>query len=252
MDIKDATSPRRSAQLRPREMVTSTLAQKILSGEFSPGIQLPTEVEMSKEMGVSRTALRESVRMLAGKGLIESRPRIGTVVLPSEQWNHLDSDILAWRERLPPDIHFIRALTEARQVIEPAAAEMAALRADGTDLGRIQTAYNRMCGGQTDDIEGTVSADEDFHLSILRASKNEIFASFGAVIGSALRMSFRLTTRAAQNFSASLATHGAVLEAIRMRDAARSRELMTVLIDLAARELDSIATHITSSEDRQP
>lgn len=240
MAIKKA-KPLRNAQPRPREMVTSTLAQKILSGEFSPGTQLPTEAEMSQEMAVSRTALRESVRMLAGKGLIASRPRIGTIVLPSEQWNHLDSELLAWRERLPPDVNFIRALTEARQVIEPAAAAMAALRADGTDLGRIQTAYDRMCGGQTADIEGTVAADEDFHLSILRASKNEIFANFGAVIGSALRMSFRLTTRAAQNFSASLATHGAVLEAIRMRDATKSRDLMTGLIDLAAHELNSIA-----------
>ena len=223
-------------------MVTSTLAQKILSGEISPGSRLPTEAELSEELSVSRTALRESVRMLAGKGLIESRPRIGTVVLPSEQWNHLDSDVLAWRERLPPDIKFIRALTEARQVIEPAAAEMAALRADGTDLGRLQTAFDRMCAGQTDDIEGTVEADEDFHLSILMASKNEIFANFGAVIGSALRMSFRLTTRAAQNFSASLETHGAVLEAIRMRDTAKSRELMAQLVALAAHELDCIAT----------
>ncbi|XDA98867.1 FadR/GntR family transcriptional regulator [Sulfitobacter sp. LCG007] len=236
------TKPLRSISPRQREMVTSTLARKILSGEISPGSRLPTEIELSEEMEVSRTALRESVRMLAGKGLIESRPRIGTVVLPSEQWNHLDSDIIAWRERLPPDATFIRSLTEARQVIEPAAAEMAALRADGTDLGRIQAAYDRMCAGVRGDIEGTVEADEDFHLSILMASKNEIFANFGAVIGSALRMSFRLTTRASQNLEASLETHGAVLEAIRMRDAASAHELMTGLVALAASELNRIAT----------
>lgn len=244
--------PLRSAPPRQRELVTSTLAQRILSGKLAPGSRLPTEAELSEEMAVSRTALRESVRMLAGKGLIESRPRIGTVVLPSQQWNHLDSDILAWRERLPPDVGFIRALTEARQVIEPAASEMAALRADGTDLGRIQAAYDRMCAGRTDDIESTVEADEDFHLSILMASKNEIFANFGAVIGSALRMSFRLTTRAAQNFSATLETHGAVLEAIRMRDTAKSRALMTELIELAARELDSIAARERPPRKPQP
>ncbi|KUP94639.1 FadR/GntR family transcriptional regulator [Tritonibacter horizontis] len=247
-----AINKAKPAPPRQREMVTSTLAQRILSGEFSPGSRLPTEAEMSEEMAVSRTALRESVRTLAGKGLIESRPRIGTVVLPSEQWNHLDSDILAWRERLPPDVNFIRALTEARQVIEPAAAEMAALRADGTDLGRIQTAYDRMCAGQTDDIESTVEADEDFHLSILMASKNEIFANFGAVIGSALRMSFRLTTPSAQNFSASLDTHGAVLEAIRMRDSAKSRDLMAGLIALAARELNTLAARTTSAPKPDP
>ncbi|MGI3171052.1 FadR/GntR family transcriptional regulator [Pseudooceanicola sp. C21-150M6] len=231
----------RSATPRQREMVTSTLARRILSGEFAPGARLPTEAELGQEMDVSRTALRESVRMLAGKGLIESRPRIGTVVLPSEQWNHLDSDILAWRESLPPDVAFIRALTEARQVIEPAAAEMAALRADGTDLGRMQEAYDRMCDSQALDLDATVGADEAFHLSILMASKNEIFANFGAVIGSALRMSFRITAQASENFSASLDTHGAVLEAIRMRQADKSRELMTELISVAAQDLARVA-----------
>lgn len=222
---------------RQREIVTSTLARRILSGEFAPGSRLPTEAELGLEMDVSRTALRESVRMLAGKGLIESRPRIGTVVLPQEQWNHLDSDILAWRESLPPDVGFIRSLTEARQVIEPAAAEMAARRADGTDLGRIQAAYDRMCASVDGDLEEKVDADEAFHVAILVASKNDIFANFGAVTGSALRMSFRMTTRASENFSATLEKHGAVLEAIRMRQADQSRKLMSDLINVAARDL---------------
>jgi DNA-binding FadR family transcriptional regulator len=230
----------RNAPPRQREVVTTTLARRILSGEFAPGSRLPTEAELGEEMDVSRTALRESVRMLAGKGLIESRPRIGTVVLPSEQWNHLDGDILAWRESLPPDLGFIRALTEARQVIEPAAAEMAARRADGTDLGRIQAGYDRMCASLGADIEETVNADEEFHFSILMASHNEIFANFGTVIGSALRMSFRLTARASENFAATLATHGAVLEAIRMRQADRSRELMSELIGVAESDLDRV------------
>ena len=190
---------------------------------------------------MSRTALRESVRMLAGKGLIESRPRVGTIVLPPTRWNHLDGDILAWRESLPPDLVFIRSLTEARQVIEPAAAEMAAARADGSDLGRMQEAYHRMCTARGDDIDATVSADEAFHFAILMASKNEIFANFGAVIGSALRMSFRMTAEASENFADSLDTHGEVLEAIRMRQGDTARTLMAQLIDVAARDLARVA-----------
>ncbi|WP_323765975.1 FadR/GntR family transcriptional regulator [Marinovum sp.] len=226
----------------PREIVTSTLARMILSGEIAPGERLPTEDALRQKMDVSRTALRESVRMLAGKGLIESRPRIGTVVLPATRWNHLDGDILAWRETLPPDLVFIRSLTEARQVIEPAAAEMAAQRADGSDLGRMQEAYQRMSAARDDDIDAIVAADEAFHFAILLASKNEIFANFGTVIGAALRMSFRMTTQASENFADSLHTHGDVLEAIRMRESETARRLMAGLIGVAARDLGRAAS----------
>lgn len=234
--------PRQRGQGGAREIITSTLARMILSGAVQPGHRLPTEEQLGEQMDVSRTALRESVRMLAGKGLIESRPRVGTIVLPPSNWNHLDSDVLAWRETLPPDLNFIRALTEARQVIEPAAAEMAAERADGSDLGRMQDAYSRMCASSSDDIEAAVAADEAFHFAILMASKNEVFANFGAVIGSALRMSFRVTTEASENYTSSLQTHGDVLEAIRMRKGPKARALMENLIGVAAHDLSRVAS----------
>lgn len=224
---------------RPRERVTSTLAKLILSGEIAPGNRLPTEAELGEQMAVSRTALRESVRMLAGKGLVESQPRIGTVVLPQSQWNQLDPDLLAWREDLPPDIEFIRALIEAREVLEPAAAAFAARRATGQDLGKIADAFEAMCAAEAraDSIEASVEADEAFHLAILMASHNAVFANFAAVIGSALRSSFRLTTSASENYSATLQMHGDVLEAIRMRDSARAEKLMSQLISVASRDL---------------
>lgn len=222
---------------RPREHVTSTLGKKILSGEVAPGSKLPTEAELGESMSVSRTALRESVRMLAGKGLVESRPRVGTVVLPQSNWSQLDPDLLAWREDLPPDLPFIRSLIEARLVIEPAAASFAAERATGRDLGRMQAAYDEMRMADLGDIESSVSGDEAFHLSILHASQNAVFANFAAVIGSALRMSFRLTTSASDNFSGTLNKHGEVLEAIRMRQGEAAKTLMTELIQVASDDL---------------
>ena len=218
---------------RPREHVTSTLGKRILSGEIAPGSKLPIEAELGESMSVSRTALRESVRMLAGKGLVESRPRVGTVVLPQSNWSQLDPDLLAWREDLPPDLPFIRSLIEARLVIEPAAASFAAERATGRDLGRMQAAYDEMRSADVGDIESSVSADEAFHLSILHASQNAVFANFAAVIGSALR----LTTSASDNFSGTLNKHGQVLEAIRMRQSEAARTLMTELIQVASDDL---------------
>lgn len=227
----------RAQKTRPRAHVTRTLGKKILSGEFAPGSKLPTEADLGESMSVSRTALRESVRMLAGKGLVESRPRVGTVVLPQSNWNQLDPDLLAWREDLPPDLTFIRSLIEARLVIEPAAARFAAERATGQDLGRMQAAFDDMLAADIADIEGSAAADEAFHLSILHASQNAVFANFAAVIGSALRMSFRLTTSASDNFSNTLNKHGDVLEAIRLRRGDVAETLMAELIHVANHDL---------------
>ncbi|UUP17028.1 FadR/GntR family transcriptional regulator [Nitratireductor thuwali] len=225
---------------RPRNHVTSTLAKRILSGELQPGQKLPAESLLGESLAVSRTALRESIRTLAGKGLIESRTRTGTVVLPAEHWNQLDPELLAWREELEPDFDFIRGLNEARQVIEPAAAGLAAERATGQDLGRIEAAYDEMRRASPSDIDASVKADEAFHLAVLTASRNAVFMNFGSVIGSALRHAFRLTTSASENYAATLDMHGEVLEAIRMRRPEEARRLMTGLIAVASDDLSKV------------
>ena len=175
--------PTNNTNRKPRDIITNTLGRMIVSGEFAQGSVLPTEAVLGEQLSVSRTALRESMRMLAGKGLVESRPRVGTIVLPQSNWNQLDPDLLQWRENLPPDLNFVRSLIEAREVIEPAAAKLAAMRATGQDLGRIQSAYDDMCAADVNDIEGGIAADEAFHLAILTASQNPVFATFAAVIG---------------------------------------------------------------------
>ncbi|MBN8630814.1 MAG: FadR family transcriptional regulator [Rhodobacterales bacterium] len=225
---------------RPRDLVTSTLAKQILSGFFAPGAKLPTETELGEQLGVSRTALRESIRTLAGKGLIESKTRSGTIVLSPSQWNHLDPELLGWREELAPDLDFARSLTEARHVIEPAAAHFAAERATGQDLGRMQDSFDAMRQADARDIEASVRADESFHLAVLAASHNPVFINFGSMIGTALRNAFRLTTSASENFAATLDMHGEVLEAIRMRRPDEAGKRMAALLDLASRDLAKV------------
>lgn len=189
---------------------------------------------------MSRTALRESVRTLAVKGLVECRLRIGTVVLLLSQWNQLDPDLPQWREDLPPDLNFVRSLIEAREVIEPAAARLAAMRATGQDLGRIQSAFDAMRSADVDDIESSIAADEAFHLAILTVSQNPVFANFATVIGSALRNSSRLTTTATKNYKETLEKHGEVLEAIRMRDSDAAGRQMFELIEVASADLATL------------
>ena len=233
-----------------RDKVASRLAKQILSGAYSQGALLPTEAQLGAEFKVSRTALREAVRTLAAKGLVESRQRAGTRVLASEDWNRLDTDVLRWMGEIEPDLDFVRGLTEARQILEPAAAEMAAKRATARNLAAIEEAYDAMCAAKLTDLDACAVADVAFHVAILRASRNPVLANLGNVIGAALMNAFRLTTSASVNYRKTLAAHGEVFEAIRMRqpDVARSR--MQALLGIATEDLMRIADAGTTASKR--
>ncbi|HMN87660.1 MAG TPA: FadR/GntR family transcriptional regulator [Bauldia sp.] len=220
-----------------RDRVTRALAMRILSGGYRQGTALPTEAELGAEFGVSRTALREAARTLAAKGLIETRQRAGTRVRISDDWNRLDADVLAWMGEVEPDFEFVKGLTEARTIIEPAAAELAALRATARDLAVIEAAYEAMCAADNADLEACADADVRFHVGILKASHNPVLANLGNVIAAALRNSFRLTTSASTNFSTTLDAHGGVLEAIRMRRSADARTRMQALLGIASEDI---------------
>lgn len=227
----------RSAGISIRDRVTSQLAMRILSGHYPQGTSLPTEAELGAEFRVSRTALREATRTLAAKGLIESRQRAGTRVKASEDWNRLDADILAWMGRVEPDLDFVKGLTEARQIIEPAAAELAALRATARDVADIEEAYEAMCMALASDPDACAKADVRFHIGILRASRNPVLANLGSVISAALMNAFRLTNSASVNYQKTLAAHGEVLEAIRMRRSEDARTRMQALLGIATEDL---------------
>ena len=247
--IARLASPRPSnASLRDK--VASRLAKQILSGAYSQGALLPTEAQLGAEFKVSRTALREAVRTLAAKGLVESRQRAGTRVLASDDWNRLDTDVLRWMGEIEPDLDFVRGLTEARQILEPAAAEMAAKRATARNLAAIEEAYDAMCAAKLTDLDACARADVAFHVAILRASRNPVLANLGNVIGAALMNAFRLTTSASVNYRKTLAAHGEVFEAIRMRQPDVARGRMQALLGIATEDLMRIADAGTPTSKR--
>jgi DNA-binding FadR family transcriptional regulator len=220
-----------------RERVLGALGRRILSGYYQPGATLPTEAQLCVEFGVSRTAMREAIKMLAAKGLVVSRQRAGTKVQDKDLWNRLDTDVLGWMGAVQPDPDFVRGLIEARQAIEPAAAKLAAQRASAADLARIERAYQAMCAAPLSDLTACADADVSFHLSILKASHNPVFADLGSLIGQALANSFKLTTSISQSYVATLSAHGDVLEAIRLRQPDIASERMRALIDIASSDL---------------
>ncbi len=256
-DNKGSTPARRPRSLERRpvprdrsEDVAHAIGLRIVGGNPPPGSLLPTEHQLAAEIGVSRAALREGFRLLAARGMIIGRRKVGTMVRPMADWNMLDASVLAWHLEQEPTEAFIDGLFEARLIVEPAAAAMAAQRAHEDQVGVMREALREMAVAQgaagngpapdaaeNDDIDKTVGADLRFHKAVLAAAGNHFLATFGALIGSSLIASFRLNWRAHNSAPAiSLALHEDVLNAITARDAQAAEGRMRVLLSAAQRD----------------
>ncbi|MFK2855919.1 FadR family transcriptional regulator [Dyella humi] len=208
--------------------VVQVLGQRIVSGGIKQGEVLPPEATMAEEMDVSRTSLREAMKVLSAKGLVEARPKVGTRVRDARFWNQLDADVLAWRCASMPTADFVQKLSEMREIIEPAAAASAASHRSAAQLKRMQTAFDAMEAAL--DPEAWTTADIDFHEAILAATGNELLVSLFSVIETALSSYFTMSAHTAVNFKYSLPQHRAVLQAIRDKDAETARKAMLKVI----------------------
>ncbi|KRE89317.1 transcriptional regulator [Frateuria sp. Soil773] len=209
--------------------VVRELGTRIVGGELKPGDVLPREDTLAESMQVSRNALREALKVLAAKGLIEARPKTGTRIRPTEAWNQLDADVLSWRCATMPTDDFIEKLVEMREVIEPAAAAAAAQRRSDGQLAEIDSAYRQM--ELAPDAKAWAAADLRFHNAVLRATGNELMASLFSVIESVLGMFFVLSAQTAGDFKYSLPHHRKVLDAIRRNQPEAARRAMQAMID---------------------
>ena len=167
--------------------VVDILGYRIAANHYQQGETLPIEQELADSLEVGRNALREAVKVLSGKGLIATAPRSGTRVRPRDDWNMLDPDVLKWHS--DPDIatdKFMLDLIEMRRIIEPKAAELAAVRATREDISSILSAYENMAQGSANP-DSRLEADILFHSAILKASHNEVLTHFRYAIAAYLR-----------------------------------------------------------------
>lgn len=171
--------------------VVDILGLRMAAGEYQEGEVLPVEQDLADSLEVGRNALREAVKVLSGKGLISTAPRSGTKVRPRGEWNMLDPDVLRWHA--DPDIateKFMLDLIEMRGIIEPKAAELAAVRATKEEVAAILSAYDTMAGSG-EDRQARLEADILFHSAILRASHNEVLNHFKYAIAAYLKAHFK-------------------------------------------------------------
>jgi DNA-binding FadR family transcriptional regulator len=193
--------------------IAEHLGLQIMHGDLAPGFVLPNETILGTQFGVSRTVLREAIKVLASKGLVEVRRKTGTRVRPNVDWNSLDPEVLSWQfsgDAIPAGT---TDLLELRKLIEPSAARFASIRATGGEIAGIAEALRAM-ETSVGDPERAVDADLRFHLAILEATHNSFMRPFGALVQAALRASFRLTDEDPAAYRRSLSLHRAVMEAI--------------------------------------
>jgi GntR family transcriptional regulator, galactonate operon transcriptional repressor len=197
--------------------VVHTIGVQIVGGTLQPGDPLPPEDQLISDLAVSRTVLREAVRVLAAKGLVDARPKIGTRVRPRAEWNILDPDVLSWRLEGSNDARLYEETTEVRLAIEPLAARLASTRASAEETEAIADAYGAMEEGVNDQV-AYLAADLRFHDRILASSHNELLNHLAVVLRGVLRTTFELTTTPARSRRRALPLHKAILDHIAAGD----------------------------------
>ena len=215
-------------------MTAATLGLRIVSGEWSHGTMLPTEAELSRDLSVSRSSLREAIKLLAGKGMIRSTPRRGTMVMPRDSWNRLDPDLLVWQVAHGVNDVFVRDLFELRRMIEPQSAALAAERGDLDARRAIEQAVHEM--RMAIDTSAEIAADLKFHRTIIERTGNELLAAFLPVIEASLSISFQVSRAEGMEHEHVVPMHRAVSDAIFARDPDAARAAMTALLDRSERD----------------
>ncbi|WP_236893834.1 FadR/GntR family transcriptional regulator [Devosia sp. SL43] len=196
-----------------------SLGRRIVGGEFPIGSTLPNEPELVEQFGISRTVIREAMKALASKGLVEIKTRVGTRVRDPQFWHHTDIDVMVWYYETGPSLEIMRSIKDLRRVLEPEAAARAASRGTEADFDRIRQAYAAMADS-IGDINAHADADLRFHTAIFAATHNMIYSQLIDLLAVAI-FANRAISPADQVLSGQergLPFHKDILDAIIARD----------------------------------
>ncbi|MDE1165686.1 MAG: FadR/GntR family transcriptional regulator [Pseudomonas sp.] len=218
--------------------IVQDIGMQIVSGQLKPDDRLPAEALLCEEYAVSRPVLREATRVLVAKGLVYSKPRVGSVVKPRRDWHLLDPDVLHWLMQSSPQNEFFALLTSVRAIIEPAAAALAAQHATPEDIALIGEAYQRMEAAPNPDA--LLQPDLDFHSRIADATHNDLLAHLCNMLSLALREALKHSNQRPNLHELAMPRHKAILTAIENRDALAARHATLVQLDDARNALGMV------------
>ena len=218
------------------DRVVQAIGMDIAAGHFPAGAQLPNEAEWCERLDVSRSVVREALRVLVSKNLIDIRARSGGRVRDQAAWNLLDPDILTWRAQGEKQDAYVTELFELRRVLEPAAAGLAASRISPEQLAELTLAYDEMAAAREDTAK-FFEPDVRFHRTILGAVGNALFRALGQTVTVALDITLQLSLDAPKGQQQSLPFHKTVLDAIAARDSRAAAAAMLALVDASERDV---------------
>lgn len=218
--------------------IVRELGLRIVSGQLAPGQRLPHEAELIEAYQVSRPVLREAVRVLVAKGLVQSKQRAGATVRAPADWHLLDPDVLYWLIQSRPKRDFVHQLLAVRRIFEPAAAGLAARVASDEQLRGIADAYAGMEAARTP--QELLEPDVDFHRRIAAATNNPLLAYIGNMLSLALRESIRLSSQLPDTHALSLPRHKAILTALLNRDPLGARQATLVQLEETGDDLSLV------------
>lgn len=213
------------------------LGLRIVRGDYPPGTRIDVD-SLEPEFGVSKTAIREALRVIREKGLIDSWPKRGTIVNDRAAWKLLDSDVIMWRRSARrDDDRLLAELSQLRDMIEPTAARLAAQHREPADIAALRRSFADFeTAGQ--DVERLTAADQDFHIHLLRATHNELMMRLDVVIVHALNARNRIQHHPGAHWLDPVPDHRRVLEAVEAGDPVAAEAAMR----FAIRESDSDLT----------
>lgn len=228
----------------PREYLHSALVDKlglaVVTGELAPHAVLSAE-ELEARYGVSRSVIREVIRVLSSLGLLASRRRLGTVVQPRSGWNLYDPHIIRWRLASEGRLEQLRSLSELRSAVEPMAAKLAAVRASFTAASDLVSLSAQMwAAGHASDMDAFLRLDVLFHDHLLEASGNEMFAQLNSLVTEVLKGRIEHGLMPHRPNPNAMKFHVDVANAIQRGDGNAAHAAMTRIVDQSMVEMAGI------------
>ncbi len=220
--------------------VLDRLGTAICGGELPPGAVLNID-DLVDRYAVSRSVVREVLRVLASIGFVETRRRVGVMIRPIEEWNVFDPQVIRWRLASVGRITQLRSITELRAAVEPHAALLAAERVghdEASDL--VGLAAKMWAAGKAGDEERFLELDIEFHRRVLIASGNEMFVRLQSLVAEVLTGRHEHHLMPHHPHDQALHLHAEVAQAIQRRDGERARRAMVELMAQAFDEMRAI------------
>ncbi|MGW5677476.1 FadR/GntR family transcriptional regulator [Streptomyces sp. NPDC003860] len=226
--------------------VLDTLGLEITAGESPRGSVLRTD-EIAQRFEVSRTVVREVVRVLESMRLVESRRRVGVTVRPIEEWNVYDPRVIRWRLAGADRPRQLRSLTVLRSAVEPVAAGLAARNATAAQCAELtECALGMVATSRGQQLDAYLRHDVAFHRIVLNASGNEMFARLGDVVAAILTGRTQHQVMFDDPDPAAVTLHVQVAEAVREGDAERAERVTREIAVGALAELDVLAPDVVA------